>query len=126
MPRTASAVPAAAAPRQTALGDMAASRTREEGTRKTALTVNGEGAAVKQGGRLAGPIRPLPLLTGWFPEGAGAGVASRTGCRAGPGVARLQMAWIPLGTLNLVGFSREVLTDPRLVEAPQQQADKDG
>ena len=42
------------------------------------------------------------------------------------GVARLQTAWIPLGTINLVGFSREVLADPRLVEAIQQQADKDG
>ena len=42
------------------------------------------------------------------------------------GVARLQRAWIPLGTINLVGFSEEVLTDPRLVEALQQQADKDG
>jgi hypothetical protein len=42
------------------------------------------------------------------------------------GVARLQTAWIPLGTINLVGFSKEVLTDPRLVEALQQQADKDG
>jgi hypothetical protein len=42
------------------------------------------------------------------------------------GVARLQTAWIPLGTVNLVGFSREVLTDTRLVEALQQQADKDG
>src|SRR5947209_18816359 len=42
------------------------------------------------------------------------------------GVARLQTAWIPLGTINLVGFSREVLTDPRLVEAFQEQADRDG
>ena len=42
------------------------------------------------------------------------------------GVARLQRAWIPLGTINLVGFSKDVLTDPRLVEALQQQADKDG
>ena len=42
------------------------------------------------------------------------------------GVARLQRAWIPLGTINLVGFSREVMTDPRLVEAIQEQADKDG
>ena len=42
------------------------------------------------------------------------------------GVARLQTAWIPLGTINLVGFSREVLTDPRLVEALQEQADRDG
>jgi hypothetical protein len=42
------------------------------------------------------------------------------------GVARLQTAWIPLGTINLVGFSEEVMTDPRLVEALQQQADKDG
>jgi 2,4-dienoyl-CoA reductase-like NADH-dependent reductase (Old Yellow Enzyme family) len=37
------------------------------------------------------------------------------------GVARLQRAWLPL-----VAFSREVLTDPRLVEALQEQADKDG
>src|SRR5262249_23575139 len=36
------------------------------------------------------------------------------------GVARLQRAWIPLGTINLVGFSQEVLTDPRLVEALQE------
>jgi hypothetical protein len=42
------------------------------------------------------------------------------------GVARLQKAWIPLGTINLVGFSKELMTDPRLVEALQQQADKDG
>jgi hypothetical protein len=42
------------------------------------------------------------------------------------GVARLQTAWIPLGTVNLAGFSREVLTDPRLVQALQQQADQDG
>ena len=42
------------------------------------------------------------------------------------GVARLQRAWIPLGTINLVSFSREVLADPRLVEALQEQADKDG
>ncbi len=42
------------------------------------------------------------------------------------GVARLQQAWIPLGTINLVGFSREVMTDPRLIEALQEQANKDG
>ena len=42
------------------------------------------------------------------------------------GVARLQKAWLPLGTINLVGFSREVLADPRLVEALQEQADRDG
>jgi hypothetical protein len=42
------------------------------------------------------------------------------------GMARLQTAWIPLGTINLAGFSKEVLTDPQLVEAPQKQADKDG
>jgi hypothetical protein len=42
------------------------------------------------------------------------------------GVARLRKAWLPLGTINLVGFSREVMTDPRLVEALQQQADTDG
>ena len=41
-------------------------------------------------------------------------------------VARLKQAWIPLGTIKLVGFSREVLADPRLVEALQEQADKDG
>ena len=34
------------------------------------------------------------------------------------GVARLQRAWIPLGTINLVGFSKEVLTDPRLASRP--------
>jgi hypothetical protein len=42
------------------------------------------------------------------------------------GVARLQTAWIPLGTINLVGFSKDVLSDPRLIEALQEQADKDG
>ena len=42
------------------------------------------------------------------------------------GVARLATAWIPLGTINLVGFAKEVMTDPRLVEALQQQADRDG
>ena len=42
------------------------------------------------------------------------------------GVARLVRAWIPLGTINLVAFSREVLTEPRLIEALQEQADKDG
>ncbi len=42
------------------------------------------------------------------------------------GVARLQTAWLPLGTVNLAGFSKEVLTDPRLVEALQEQANKDG
>jgi hypothetical protein len=42
------------------------------------------------------------------------------------GVARLQTAWIPLGTINLAGFNEETMSDPRLVEALQQQADKDG
>jgi hypothetical protein len=42
------------------------------------------------------------------------------------GVARLQTAWIPLGTINLAGFSKETLADPGLVEACQEQADKDG
>jgi hypothetical protein len=42
------------------------------------------------------------------------------------GVARLQTAWIPLGTINLVAFSREVMTDARLIEALQQQANQDG
>ena len=42
------------------------------------------------------------------------------------GVARLKTAWIPLGTINLVAFSREVMEAPRLVEALQAQADKDG
>jgi hypothetical protein len=55
------------------------------------------------------------VLWAWVAEGEGE-----------RGVARLQTAWIPLGTINLVGFSREVLTDPRLVEALQRQADKDG
>jgi hypothetical protein len=41
-------------------------------------------------------------------------------------MARLQKAWLPLGTINLVAFSREVMADPRLVEALQAQADKDG
>jgi hypothetical protein len=36
------------------------------------------------------------------------------------------VAWLPLGMSNLVGFSKEVLTDPRLVEALQEQADQDG
>ena len=52
-----------------------------------------------------------------------AGVAQADG---ETGVARLQRAWIPLGTINLVAFSKEVMADPRLVEALQQQADKDG
>jgi hypothetical protein len=42
------------------------------------------------------------------------------------GVARLQRAWIPLGTINLVAFSEELMSDPRLVELLQEQADKDG
>jgi hypothetical protein len=42
------------------------------------------------------------------------------------GVARLQTAWMPLGTINLVGFREEVLADPRLAEALQEQADRDG
>jgi hypothetical protein len=42
------------------------------------------------------------------------------------GVARLQRAWIPLGTINLVAFSRDVMADPQLVEILQEQADKDG
>jgi hypothetical protein len=42
------------------------------------------------------------------------------------GVARLKTAWIPLGTINLAGFSEDLMTDPRLVEALQEQADKDG
>ena len=42
------------------------------------------------------------------------------------GVARLKTAWIPLGTINLVAFTKEVMTDRRLIEALQQQADKDG
>jgi hypothetical protein len=42
------------------------------------------------------------------------------------GVARLKTAWIPLGTINLAGFSKELLADARLVEALQEQADKDG
>ncbi len=55
------------------------------------------------------------VLWAWVGEAAGE-----------TGVARLQRAWIPLGTINLVGFSKEVLTDPRLMEALQEQADKDG
>jgi hypothetical protein len=55
------------------------------------------------------------VLWAWVAEG-----------NAETGVARLQTAWIPLGTINLAGFSKEVLTDPRLVEALQKQADKDG
>jgi hypothetical protein len=42
------------------------------------------------------------------------------------GVARLQTAWIPLGTINLVAFSEEVMTHPNLIKALQEQADKDG
>jgi hypothetical protein len=42
------------------------------------------------------------------------------------GVARLQTAWIPLGTINLVAFSKDVMADPRLVELLQEQAEKDG
>lgn len=55
------------------------------------------------------------VLWAWVAEGQGE-----------TGVARLQTAWIPLGTINLVGFSKEVLTDPKLVEALQEQANKDG
>ena len=42
------------------------------------------------------------------------------------GVARLQKAWIPLGTINLVGFSQDLMTDQRLIDLLQEQADKDG
>ena len=42
------------------------------------------------------------------------------------GVARLQQAWLPLGTINLAGFNQEVLADQRLLQALQEQADKDG
>jgi hypothetical protein len=42
------------------------------------------------------------------------------------GVARLQTAWVPLGTINLAGFSLATMADPRLVGALQKQADKDG
>src|SRR4051794_35218486 len=42
------------------------------------------------------------------------------------GVARLRTAWIPLGTINLVAFSREVMAHPNLLAALQEQADKDG
>ena len=42
------------------------------------------------------------------------------------GVARLQRAWIPLGTINLVGFSQDLMSDPQLIDLLQQQADKDG
>jgi hypothetical protein len=55
------------------------------------------------------------VLWAWVGEGNGE-----------TGVARLQQAWLPLGTINLVGFSKELLTDPRLVEALQEQADRDG
>jgi hypothetical protein len=41
------------------------------------------------------------------------------------GVVWLQQAWTPLDSINLVGFDYGVLSDPRLVEALQQQADKD-
>jgi hypothetical protein len=55
------------------------------------------------------------VLWAWVAEGGGE-----------TGVARLPTAWIPLGTINLVSFRQEVLADPRLVEALQDQADKDG
>src|SRR5262245_27717103 len=55
------------------------------------------------------------VLWAWVAQGGGAS-----------GVARLLTAWIPLGTINLAGFSEEVLADPRLVEVLQEQADKDG
>jgi hypothetical protein len=42
------------------------------------------------------------------------------------GVARLQTAWIPLGTINLVAFGRDVMAHPNLIKALQEQADKDG
>ena len=42
------------------------------------------------------------------------------------GVARLQRAWIPLGTINLVGFSQDLMSNPQLIDLLQEQADKDG
>ena len=68
-----------------------------------------------QDGQNGQPPADGSVLWAWVGEAAGE-----------TGVARLQRAWIPLGTINLVGFSKDVLTDPRLVEALQQQADKDG
>ena len=61
------------------------------------------------------PTEEGSVLWAWVGEGNGE-----------TGVARLQQAWLPLGTINLVGFSKEVLTDPRLVQALQEQADRDG
>ena len=69
----------------------------------------------EQDGRNGPPADDGSVLWAWVGEADGE-----------TGVARLQTAWIPLGTINLAGFSKEVLTDPRLVEALQQQADKDG
>jgi hypothetical protein len=42
------------------------------------------------------------------------------------GVARLQTAWLPLGTINLVAFDRDTMTHPDLVDALQRQANEDG
>jgi len=55
------------------------------------------------------------VLWAWVAEGDGE-----------MGMARLQRAWLPLGTINLVSFSQDVLVEPRLLEALQKQADKDG
>jgi hypothetical protein len=68
-----------------------------------------------QDGQNGEPPEDGSVLWAWVGEGRGES-----------GVARLQRAWIPLGTINLVGFSQEILSDPRLVEALQEQADKDG
>ncbi|MCI0455714.1 MAG: hypothetical protein L0Z62_01875 [Gemmataceae bacterium] len=68
-----------------------------------------------QGGQNGQPPPDGSVLWAWVGQGQGE-----------IGVARLQQAWIPLGTINLVGFSREVMADPRLIEALQEQADKDG
>ena len=66
-------------------------------------------------GQNAQPREDGTVLWAWVAQGSGE-----------TGIARLQTAWIPLGTINLVGFTKEVLTDPLLVEALQEQADKDG
>ena len=68
-----------------------------------------------QDGRNGRPPDGGSVLWAWVAEGSGE-----------TGVARLRTAWIPLGTINLVGFSKEVLSDPRLVEALQEQADREG
>jgi hypothetical protein len=77
--------------------------------------VGGENTMSSLDGQNGKPPEPGSVLWAWVAEANGE-----------TGVARLQTAWIPLGTINLVGFTKEMMTDPLLVEALQEQADKDG